>query len=218
MATWTLRDRGRDLAVRDDGDGGLVLSLDGVEVDEATVGRLGDHEFELDRIAGRHQKVKTERGVGAALSKVVLVESGNGDLPVTVPFVPPEGTHARRLHDLREAHPKAWAARHVVFTVVGLLGIGALVSAFLSRLVPAIDWSWLPDAPDVNLPGLGFELSFPSWLRYLNPFYWLGRITPDWLADLPWGVIISLLVACSLAWGEYRKQQDRKEREERTDD
>ncbi|WP_313408039.1 hypothetical protein [Aeromicrobium sp.] len=207
MPTWTLRDHGRDLAVRDDGDGRLRLELDGTDVDEAQVGRLGDHEFELDRLDGRHQKVKAERGLRGTLRTVTLVESGNGELPVTVPFVPPSGSRARRLYDLREAHPNLWAARHIAGSGLGLLGIGALLSAFLSRFVPKPDLSWLPN-PDVDLPDLfGWVPDLFGWVPDL--FAWV----PDW--DLGWlKIVLGVVVAIALTVNEVERRKKLKERAE----
>lgn len=187
--------------MRDDGDRWLRLELDGVDVDEARVGRLGDHDFELDRLGGRHQKVKAERGLRGTLRTVALVESGNGELPVTVPFVPPTGSRARRLYDLRGAHPNLWAARHIAGSGVGLLGIGALVSAFLSRFMPTVDLSWLP-SPDIDLPDwnlFGWVPGLFAWVPDL--FAWV----PDW--DLGWlKIVLGLVVAIALTRSEIARR------------
>lgn len=213
MPSWTLRDHGRDLAVHEDADHTVTLTIDGTEVGSRTLGTLDDAKFDLPGDGDPVEHVKVANGL-KRLRAVTLVEQRDLS-PVRVPFVPPPNTRARRLYELKESHPKLYAARHVVFTLVGFLGIGAAVSAILGRLLPAVDWSWLPDVdpPDIDPP---------DWLRYLNPFYWLRRITPDWdlgwFADLPWGIIVPLVVASGIAWGEYEKHRARKEREERTDD
>lgn len=209
MPSWTLRDRGRDLAVHEDDGGRVRLGFDGVDVDEAVLGRLGEHEFELDRLAGRHQKVKVERGVRGGITKASLIESGNGEPPVTVPFVPPGGSHARRLYDLREAHPYAYAARHVVTSAAGLLGLGALVSAFLSRFAPRLDWSWVPN-PDIDLPDwnlFGWVPDLFGWVPDL--FAWW----PDW--DLGWlKIVLGILVAVSLTVSEIERRKRIRQRAE----
>lgn len=206
MPTWTLRDHGRDFAVSDDGDGCVRLSLGGVDVDEAEVGRLGDHSFELDRVRGRHQKVKVERGLRGALNKVTLLESGNGELPVSVPFVPPPGSRPRRLYDLREAHPYAYAARHLVTSAAGLLGIGALVSALLAGLVPRIELGWLPN-PEIDLP----DWNLFGWVPDL--FAWV----PDW--DLGWlKIVLGVLVALALTASEIERRKRLRRRAEASDE
>lgn len=211
MATWTLRDHGRDLAVHEDEDRRVRLSLDGVDVDEATVGRLGDHSFELDRLSGRDQLVRVERGMRGALKEVSLMESGNGALPVTVPFVPPEGSRARRLYDLREAHPYVYAARHIMSSGAGLLGLTALLSALLARLVPDVD---VP-TPDVDVPNpFGWVPDLFGWVPGL--FGWVPDLFawwPDW--DLGWLKIpLGLLVAVSLTVNEVQRRKRLRERAE----
>lgn len=193
----------------DDADGSVRLSLDGVDVDETTLGRLGDHAFELDHVGGRHQRVKVSMSARGRLAKVELVESGNGELPVTVPFVPPTGSRARRLYDLREAHPYAYAARHLATSGAGLLGLGALVSAFLARFAPDIDWSWLPN-PDIDLPDwnlFGWVPDLFGWVPDL--FAWW----PDW--DLGWlKIVLGVLLAISLTTGEIERRKKQKARRE----
>ena len=213
MPTWTLRDHGRDFAVSDDGDGCVRLSLGGVDVDEAEVGRLDDHAFELDRHRGRHQKVKVERGLRGAVSRVTLRESGNGEPAVSVPFVPPPGSRQRRLHDLREAHPYVFAARHLVTWVVGVLGIGALLSALLGGLLPRIDLSWVPN-PEIDLPDwnlFGWVPDLFGWVPDL--FAWV----PDW--DLGWlKFVIGILVALSLTANEVERRKKLRQRAEAADE
>ena len=95
--------------------------------------------------------------------------------------------------------------------LVGVLGVGALVSAFVRGLLPRISWDWLPDVPD--LP----SIDWPDWLRYLDPGYWLAKVPwpelpdvpdllPDWLADSSryW---LPLVVAAAVAISEVRKRR-----------
>lgn len=100
--------------------------------------------------------------------------------------------------------------------LIGVLGIGALVSAFARGLLPSINWSWPPDLPDV---------SPPDWLRNLDPFSWMARFLPDWdwwvwLPDvnLPWlQYVAPVVVAILIAGGEVERRKMRAQRERQTD-
>lgn len=216
MDTWTLRDRGRDLAVVAR-DGEVALSVEGDVTATRRAEALGTVRWDLPA-DGRAEAVKVELGLRGGIRRVELVEGAAGDplARLRTPFVPPPGTRARRWHDLRETHPHLHAARHVVFAVVGFLGISALVSAFVRRFVPTIDWSWLPN---IELP----DISPPQWLRYLDPLAWLRAVLPDWdwfgwLPDLPWQYLVPLAVACAAAVREIDRRRRREQRERRHDE
>jgi hypothetical protein len=220
---WTLRDRGRTLVVQHDGVGQVGLEADNRRIAQKSAGVLGDVTFDLGTVDDVEQTVRVSRGLRNRLRRADLVEKNPGAVarrPLVTPFVPPEGTKARRRHDFREAHPRLYAARHVatevVVMLIGVLGIGALVSAFARSLLPSIDWSWLPDLPDISLPG---------WLRNLDPVSWVARILPDWdwfgwLPDvnLPWlQYLVPVVAAIVIAGGEVERRKKRAERERQSD-
>ena len=107
------------------------------------------------------------------------------------PFAPPPGSFAARLQAFQHAHPRLYAARHVVAAVskvlFGLLGLALFLQLVLRRMlawvaerlpeidVPSIPW---PDVdlplPDFGLPDLP-DLVLPSWLGAVlaTSKYWL---------------------------------------------
>ncbi|MFD1858837.1 hypothetical protein EHW97_05330 [Aeromicrobium camelliae] len=222
--TWTLRDRRRELSVHDDGNGCVRLEVDGELLEERTGELLDDLTLELGPVDDVEQTVRVHLGVRKQVRRVEMREKPADEdeaRPLVVPFVPPPGTKARRRYDLQEAHPRLYAARHVAGSIggilIGILGVGALVSAFLSQFVPRIDWSWLPDLPDI---------SPPSSLRYIDPLYWLSRVLPDWDwfgwlpdLDLSWlQYVVPVLVAIAIAVGELDRRKKRLEREQRAEE
>jgi hypothetical protein len=214
---WALRDRGRNLVVNHDGVGHVWLEEDGRFVAAKSAGVLGDVVFDLGSIDDVEQTVRVSRGLRNRLRRADLVEKGLDAVAHLIPFVPPEGTKARRRYDFREAHPRLYAARHVatevVVMLIGVLGIGAFVSALARTVLPSINLSWLPD------------ISPPDWLRNLDPFSWLARVLPDWdwwgwLPDvnLPWlQYLVPVVVAILIAGGEVERRKKRAERERQTD-
>jgi hypothetical protein len=126
----------------------------------------------------------------------------------TVPTSPRPG-RAARWRAWRETHPRLYAARHPVLQLLGtaaaLLGIGALVRAFVAGLLPHIS---LPD------------LSAPEWLRYLDPARYLaplfGWVAPlldqllGWAPELELGwakYVIGFLVAVTVGVREARRRR-----------
>lgn len=223
MTVWTLTDRGRTLRVVKDSAGSVVVTVDERPVLERPAEPLGTVKADLGTLDGVEQTVRVELGLRRSVRRAALVERIGGARHVT-PFVPPAGSRARRLYELRERHPRLFAARHVAATVVGFLGISAMISAFFARLWERIDWSWLPDLPTLTLPAL----SLPDWLRYLNPFYWLrslfewvAALLPDWDLfgwwpdwELPWlSYIVPLGIALAIAFREVDRRQARARRE-----
>ncbi len=220
---WTLRDRGRNLVVQYDGAGQVWLQADGQPTARKSLGVLGDAVFDLGSVDDVVQTVRVSRGLRSRLRRADLVEKDPEALtrrPLTTPFVPPEGTKARRLYAFREAHPHLYAARHVagevLAVVIGVLGVGALVSAAVRSVLHSIDMSWLPDLPDI---------SPPEWLRNLDPLSWLFRLLPDWDwfgwlpdLDLPWlQYLVPVVVAILIAVGEVERRKKRVERERHSD-
>jgi hypothetical protein len=219
---WTLRDRGRSLVVHHDGAGEVRLEVDGRRVAEKSAGVLGDVTFEVGTVDSYAQTVKVSRGLRNRLRRADLVERDSDTVvrrPLRTSFVPPDGSKARRRYDFHEAHPRLYAARHVATEVaimlIGALGIGALVSAFARSLLPSVNWSFLPDLPDI---------SPPDWLRNLDPFSWVVRFLPDWdwwgwLPDvnLPWlQYVAPVVVAILIAGGEVERRKKRAHRERQT--
>lgn len=206
-----------------DGVGHVRLEADGRLIARKSAGVLGDIKFDLGTVDDVEQTVRVSRGLRNRLRRADLVEKDPDAAvrrPLVTPFVPPEGTKARRRYDFREEHPRLYAARHVSTEVatmlIGVLGIGALVSAFARSLLPSINWSWLPDLPDISLP---------DWLRNLDPFSWVARILPHWDwwgwvpdVNLPWlQYLVPVVVAILLAGGEVERRKKRAERERHSD-
>ncbi len=214
--TYTLRDRGTALTVETwveptekKRPNRARLLVNGTEVDQAAGDEIG--HVDLGEDAGHPTRVAwwwTGR-----VARCDLVEPGHGDVRRrSVPYAPPADTRAARLHAWGERHPTLYAARHVVInalgTAIAILGIGALVSAFFGRLLPAIDLDWLPD------------LSAPNWLKYLDParylaplFAWVPHLLDQllgWVPDVELGwakYVIGFLVAVSVAVREVRRRK-----------
>ncbi len=222
MRTWTLRDRSRLFVVEELGDGAVRLLRDEEPVEERRAGAFDDITIALGTVDDEvEQSVLISLGLRRGIRRARLVERVEGARAVRIDFMPPEGTRARRRHDWREEHPRLFAARHVLTTglgmLIGLLGIGALVSAFLRGLLPRIDWSWLPTLPEISPPG---------WLRYIDPVYWISRLLPDWDwfgwlpdLDLSWlQYAVPFIVAVLVGLGELDRRRKRQEREREDDD
>jgi hypothetical protein len=213
--TYTLRAHGSDLRVETWVQTGekkpnrARLLVDGTEVDEQCGDEIG--HVDLGKESGHPTRVSwwwTGR-----VSGCLLVEPGQGEVRRrSVPYAPPPGTRAARVHAWGEAHPALYAARHVVFSVLGtaaaVLGISALINAFIAGLLPHVDLGWLPD------------VDAPDWLRYLDParylaplFQWVPPLLDTLLGWVP-GVelgwlkyVIGLLVAISVAVRETRRRK-----------
>ena len=104
----------------------------------------------------------------------------------------------------------------ILAVLIGVLGIGALVSAMVRSVLHSINMSWLPDLPDI---------SPPEWLRNLDPLSWLFRLLPDWDwfgwlpdLDMPWlQYLVPVVVAILIAVGEVERRKKRTQRERRSD-
>jgi len=215
LATYTLRDRGTDLRVETwvEPEGKqrnrARLLVDGTEVDEGAAEEIG--HVDLGEESGHPTRVAwwwTGR-----VAKCLLVEPGQGDVRRrSVPYAPPPGTRAARLHAWGERHPHLYAARHVVInvggTILAILGVSALLRAIFGGLLPSLDFGWLPD------------LNPPEWLKYLDPsrylaplFEWVPPLLDKlfgWIPDVDTGwlkYVIGFLVAVSIAVREVRRRR-----------
>jgi hypothetical protein len=211
---YTLRDRGTDLLVETwvEPDGKKPnrarLLVDGAEVDTAAGDEVG--HVDLGQESGHPTRVAW--WWKGRVATCVLVEPGHGDVRRrSVPYAPPSGTRAARIHAWGEAHPHLYAARHVVInvggTILAILGVSALLKALFSGLLPAID---------VDLP----DLHPPEWVKYLDPtrylaplFQWVQPLLDrllGWIPDVELGwakYVIGFLVAVSIAVREVRRRK-----------
>ena len=83
---------------------------------------------------------------------------------------------------------------------------------------PTISWAWLPDS---RRRSGSRSLEPPSWLRYIDPFYWIGRLDIPWPdIDLPGWLTgstkywVPIVIALVVALGEI----DRRRKKRRLDD
>ena len=213
-ATYTLRDRGTDLRVETwvEPEGKkrnrARLLVDGAEVEQGASDEIG--HVDLGKDSGHPTRVAwwwTGR-----VANCVLVEPGQGEVRRrSVPYAPPSGTRAARVHAWGEAHPRLYAVRHVVInvggTILAILGVSAILKALFSGLLPAID---------LGLP----DLHPPEWLKYLDPtrylaplFEWVPPLLDKllgWIPDVELGwakYVIGFLVAVSIAVREVRRRK-----------
>ncbi|HEY0606309.1 MAG TPA: hypothetical protein VGD58_25525 [Herpetosiphonaceae bacterium] len=178
------------------------LVIDGQPVDEQQAS-LGDRT----RLRWQQWTVLVQWGWWSGqVARCVLLEERDDREPQ------PPGSRAARLAQFQREHPALYAARHVAIAVLQvslpLLGIGAL----LLGLLPALDWSWLPDIgaffralrlqiatwlPDIDLPFLDLRVWLRSWLGWIvrSPVFVWGK----WL--LP--IVIAVFVAIE----EFRRHQ-----------
>lgn len=209
--TWTLRANGRTVTL-DEGEERRtsVLRVDGETVAEETCDYWGKHVLEHDDL-----RVQVQWGPTNHVTAVRRLEDGpDGGLD----FEPPAGSRAARREALRRDHPVRFTLLSVAIAAgqvaAGVLGFGALITAFVQGLLPRLDlsWDWLPTLPSID---------WPDWLQYLSPGYWLAKVPWPDLPDLPqllpewltgsaryW---VPLLVAAVVAQHEIarRRAQDR---------
>jgi hypothetical protein len=214
-AVYTLRDRGTELRVEtwvapgERKPNRARLLVDGEAVDELAGDEIG--HIDLGQESGHPTRVSwwwTGR-----VSACALVEPGHGEVRRrSTPYAPPPHTRAARVHAWGEAHPTLYAARHVVLnlggTILAILGVGALLKALFSGLLPVIDLGRLPD------------LRSPDWLKYLDParylaplFEWVPPLLErllGWVPDVELGwlkYVIGFLVAVTVATREARRRK-----------
>ncbi|GAB2844193.1 hypothetical protein GCM10022221_49390 [Actinocorallia aurea] len=181
---YTLRDRGRNLAVElwaANGRQCALLLMEGRPVQARAARVLRSAAFELGEAPAGPREARSRQRVkvrflwgGRAWACDLLDVHGRRRLwrsPIVTRFTPPPGCRARRWHEIRERHPALYAMRHVVnegiVMTAALLGIGALLSALFRHLLPRIDWSWLPDPPSWDLPD--WDPPDLDWLSYALP-------------------------------------------------
>ncbi len=128
------------------------------------------------------------------------------------------GTRAARRQAWERAHPRLAAARHVAEGVgsvlIAVLGIGALLGAFLEDILAPVEAlidklvGWIPwpriDLPSISLPSIDLP-DLPS----ITPPDWLTAIldtTPYWSP---------IAVGIAIAIWEFRRQKRQRELRER---
>lgn len=137
-----------------------------------------------------------------------------------LPLMPPPGSRAERRERLMREHPTRYTIQRAVQAglgvAIGMLGIGALISALLGSLIPKVNLSW-PDWLSVNIDP-------PDWLRYLDPGYWLSKLPwpsislpdlpslPDPLDDFVSAIVIAIVLAIFAI--RRTREQDEKRAEE----
>ncbi len=216
---WTLRRHGHENAVVGGPGRTTTLFVDGESVDEDAAKYWESVTLEHDNLA-----VTVQWGPRNTITKAVATIDDT-----EVPLAPPPGSRAERRDRFALDHPRLHVARRVGIAlaeiVAGVLGFGALVSAFVRGLLPHVSWDWLPD---VSWPDW---LRGPDWFRYIDPFHWLAQLGLSWPAPPAWLVSawdtvaptakfwVPLLVAAIIGYGEVRKRRDQERaRIEREDD
>lgn len=211
---WTLRREGTEHEVREGtGRRVAVLTADGAVVDEQETGY-----WEKATLRHVDLEVEVQWGPRNRITSVVLL---GGDDVARLPFAPPPGSLADRRERLAREHPVRFTLLRVASAgagvLIGVLGVGALVSALVNQLLPRIDLSWLPT---VSWPD-AWRIDPPDWLRHLDLFSWVRRLPwPDW--SLPTWLTgyteywIPLVVAGFIAVGEVDRR--RKQHARRADD
>ena len=111
--------------------------------------------------------------------------------------------------DVRSASPTQRVGAAVVEVAIGVLGMGAIIGVFVRGLLPDISWSWLPDVPQWIQ-----DLEAPAWLKYVDPFYWLGKLDIPWPGiDLPGWLTgstkywLPIVIALVIALGEIERRR-----------
>ena len=157
-----------------------ALRIDGEFLEAERTWAWGSVSFDVGNKTNVHVRW---RGLGKVWS--VQYKDFNERTTTVMSFKPPPGTRAERRYEFEQRYPALMSLRHVVVNVGGtlfaLLGLGALIAAFVAAVKALI--------PDINIPWPSID--WPDWLRWLNPmtylrpfFAWLARLIPD-LPDLP---------------------------------
>lgn len=132
-------------------------------------------------------------------------------------FTPPAGSRAERMATLKQEQPELYAARHVLKavaqTLFGLLGIGALLWAFVQGLLPRIPLPTIPwpqlDLPDVPWP----QIAIPWPAIDLPDIPWPQIDLPDIALPAELGtalkILIPIIVAIVVAADEVAKRRKR---------
>jgi len=200
---WTIQRSGVEYAVvTGDGTRRSRLLADGKEVDSATAGYWESSSLQHGDIA-----ITIRWGPRNRVASCDLVETDGRKIPL----IPPPGSKAARRESFAREHPTLFVVRRVgqaaLEVIIGVLGIGAVLSAFFGSLLPRLNMSWIPHP----------HLSHPDWLRYLDIAHWLGKLglswpdvgIPDWLDPVLqqkkyW---LPLVVAVFIALGEIDRRR-----------
>ena len=187
------------------------LFVDGIQVDEQK--RM---EGPIHLEGGRLTVVVSLNWLDQ-VTQILAVPSGTDPKKADeegIAFAPPEGSSAAKLETLKRDQPELYAARHVVIAIlqvlVGVLGIGALLSGLLPRIdVPDISWPDLPTIPWPDLPEIPVpDLPLPVIEVPDLPF--LGVIREIW-SSVNW--VVPIVFAILVAINEIQKRRKREKAE-----
>lgn len=215
--TWRLAHEGHELTLEEgDAKRSSVVAVDGDVVSEETADWWSPSVHEVELPGGEDDvtplRIEVAWDWRNRIDTARLQRDGDDE---GLDLEPPPGSRAARREALRRDHPVRFTLMSVgvaaAQVLIGVLGVGALVSAFVRGLLPRISWDWLPDLPD--LP----SIDWPDWLRYLDPGHWLAKVPwpdlpdlpqllPDWLTDSTkyW---VPLVVAALVAINEVQKRR-----------
>lgn len=205
---WTMRHHRIEYdVVRGDGTRVSRLMADGEQVDEQTA----DY-WESSTLTDGDMTFEVRWGPRNTITSVARSEEQVGGKPIRTPLLPPPGSKAAAREAYQREHPTRFVIRRMARAggeiVIGVLGFGALVSAFFGALLPRIDLSWIPS------PALP-DLSRPGWLRYLDVAHWLRELGLSW-PDLPEWVhtvsgyskyVVPLVIAAFIALDQIEKRR-----------
>jgi len=140
-----------------------------------------------------------------------------------IAFSPPVGSHAARMEELAREKPELYAARHVAIaimqTLIGVLGIGALLWGLLPRIgLPDISWPEI-DLPAIPLPTINLpDIPLPDIPWPAIP--WPAIALPDlshlaWITELwdSFNWVVPIVIALFVAWNELEKRRKRQKAE-----
>jgi hypothetical protein len=200
---WTIRRSGIEYVVAPaEEKRTAVLRADGDEVDAATA-----EYWESATLSHDDVTITIRWGPRNTILSCDLVD-GEGR---KTPLIPPPDSKAARREAFARERPTLFVVRRVgqaaLEIIIGVLGIGALVSAFFGSLLPRLN---LPRIPHPHW-------SAPDWLRYLDIAHWLGKLglswpdigIPDWLDPVLeqkkyW---LPLVIAAFIALGELDRRR-----------
>ena len=156
----------------------IRLLVDGETIDETKAHgpktRLKGEDFEIRAVTPFW---------GGSVTRAELVPA-DGGVPVTLE--PEPGTRAARRAQFGRAHPRLYAARHVV-KGAGQVAIALIGVTFLLQLITLPDI----DLPDVDLPDLPWphidlpHIELPGWVRAVlaSKKYWLPILIGIFVAN-----------------------------------
>ncbi len=124
-------------------------------------------------------------------------------------------TREQRRDRMAREHPVRFTLQRVAIAVgevlLGVLGVGAVITVFMRGLLPPVS---------IPVPEWLRDLRPPDWLRYVDPLYWLGRLDIPWPdVDLPGWLTgstkywVPIVVALVIALGEIDRRRKAAERE-----